>query len=282
VSAPGDLWVLGEHRLLCGDATESDSYARAGLGQPFDLLITDPPYGVSYADKNRYLNLSLKGNRIQEPIKNDHQSPEEMGRLWQASFAAASRALKRGAAYYVTGPQGGDLLLLFMRTLHDAGLPPRHTLIWAKNNHVLGRCDYHYQHEPIIYGWRDAGHKFYGGRSQTSLWQIPKPLKSDQHPTQKPVELYVRAINNSTKSGDSVLDPFSGSGPAIIASEQTGRRAATIELDAHYVDVAVERWQNFTGKQAILEGDGRTFVEVKAEGRRPVPVLPPEDLHPVQ
>jgi DNA modification methylase len=280
VTVAGDLWILGAHRLLCGDAKDVDHYARLVGGQSCDLLTTDPPYGVSYADKNKFLNAISRGNRIQVPIKGDHKKPEEMTEFWNECFTAAGTALKAGASYYVTGPQGGDLLLL-LQSLRQSGFPLRHMLIWAKNNHVLGRCDYHYRHEPIIYGWREGSHKFYGGHSQTSLWEINKNHKSDLHPTQKPVELYVRAINNSSKSGDLVLDPFGGSGTAIIAAEQTQRFVRSLEIDEHYVDVAVERWQNFTGKDAILEGDGRTFNEIKAERLGPVPVLPTQNPDPV-
>lgn len=265
VTVMGDLWVMGKHRLLCGDSKNTLAYESVTKGILADLLITDPPYGVSYADKNRFLNAISRGNLIQEPIKSDHQKPEEMSEFWTECFSSASTALKEGAAYYVTGAQGGDLLLLLLQSLRQSGFPLRHMLIWAKNNHVLGRCDYHYKHEPIIYGWRNGSHVFYGGHGQTSLWEIPKPLKSDLHPTQKPVELYLRAINNSSKAGDLILEPFSGSGTALISAEQTGRNVAALEIDPHYVDVAVERWQNYTGKDAILESDGRTFNEIKAE-----------------
>jgi DNA modification methylase len=270
VTVPGDLWLLGEHRVLCGDSTSVDAVARLCGAALADLMVTDPPYGVSYADKNAFLNAISRGNRIQTPIAGDHQKPEEMAKFWVEAFTTARTALRDGAAYYVTGPQGGDLLLLLLQSLVQSGFPLRHMLIWAKNNHVLGRADYNYKHEPIVYGWADHGtHKFYGPPSETSLWEIDKPLKSDLHPTMKPVELFERAINNSSQEGEVVLDPFLGSGTSVIACEKTGRICYGLELAPEYVDVIVKRWQEFTGRQAVL-GDGphkgATFEHVK-EGR---------------
>lgn len=265
VTQAGDLWVLGKHRLLCGDATKREDVERLMAGITADLVLTDPPYGVSYSDKNRFLNAISRGNCIQKPISADHQEPKEMQTFWENAFTAARPALKPGGAYYVTGPQGGDLLLL-LQSLSHSGFPLRHMLIWAKNNHVLGRCDYHYKHEPIIYGWADgAGHSFYGSHGETSLWEIPKPQKSDLHPTMKPVALYERCVCNSSKSGDVVFDFFSGSGSSMIACERTGRTSCSLEIDLAYCDVIVTRWQNFTGKQAGLAEDGRTFEQVKED-----------------
>ena len=168
----GQMWALGEHRLLCADSTSPDSYRRLFGKERYRLLVTDPPYGVSYADKNAFLNAVGRGNRIQEPIANDHLDPDAMARLWTEAFTCARGMAAPGASYYVTGPQGGELLLLLLHALQDSGFPLRHMLIWAKNNHVLGRTDYHYQHEPILYGWVDgAGHRFHGGHSETRSGQ---------------------------------------------------------------------------------------------------------------
>lgn len=242
-SKPGELYELGPHRLLCGDATDPGALETL-MGEALaELLWTDPPYGVAYAGKNAFLNAIDKGNRIQTAIAGDDGDTAEMDALWRTAFAAARAHLAPGASYYVTGPQGGDLLMALLAALRESGFPLRHILIWAKNNHVLGRCDYHYQHEPIIFGWVEgAAHRFYGGRGQSSLWEIPRPQRSDLHPTMKPVELVARAIRNSSRPGEIVLDPFAGSGSTLIAAEQEGRVAYCIELDPRYCDVIRERY----------------------------------------
>jgi DNA modification methylase len=253
---PGQLWQCGEHRVICGDCTDPAVVARIMGGGMADLLVTDPPYGVSYASKNEFLNAVGRGNCIQTPIENDHMKPEDMSALWIKSFSNVRKSVKAGASYYVTGPQVGDLLLLFLLALKESGFPLRHMLIWAKNNHVLGRSDYHYQHEPIIYGWVDGSHSFYGGHSQTSLWFVDKPHKSDLHPTMKPVALFLKAIENSTKEEDIVLDPFLGSGTTMIACENLGRKCRGVEVDPGYVAVCLERYKTtFNKVPVLLEGD---------------------------
>lgn len=246
----GDLWVLGEHRVLCGDvATECSAL----FSQPYDLLVTDPPYGVSYGKKNEFLNAVGKGNRIQDEIAGDNHSSEEMGALWTTWFTAIRKHARPGSSYYITGPQGGDLLFLFLALQHS-NFPLRHMLVWAKHNHVLGRSDYNYKHEPIMYGWVDgASHNFYGDPSETSLWEIRRPQKADLHPTMKPVELCARAICNSSKMGEIVADPFLGSGTTLIAAEQLNRRCFGMEIEPAYCDVIVQRWENLTGEKARKE-----------------------------
>ena len=245
----GDLFRLGRHRLLCGDATSAEDVGRLMDGKKADLLLTDPPYGVSYASKNEFLNALDKGNRIQTEIENDHKTPEEMSAFWVAAFTTVREHMRPGASYYVTGPLAGDLPL-FLLALKEGGFPLRHMLIWAKNNHVLGRSDYHYKHEPIIYGWVEGAHTFYGGRSETSLWTIDKPHKSDLHPTMKPVALFAKAIENSTKSGETVLDPFLGSGTTLVACEQLGRTCYGMEISPQYCQVIIDRWEKLTGQKA--------------------------------
>ena len=244
---PGQLWRLGTHALLCGDSRQPEDVARVMGGEQFALMVADPPYGVAYADKNEFLNTFAKGNRIQKPIVADHGTPEAMFELWQQAFSALRPHAAPGASYYVTGPQGGDLLFLLLTALKDAEFPLRHMLIWAKNNHVLGRSDYHYQHEPVLFGWVEGAHAFYGGAGETSLWAIDRPHKADLHPTMKPVELWARAMRNSTKSGDLVVDGFCGSGPSLIAAEQLGRRCRAIEIDPGYVAVSLQRYRDTTG-----------------------------------
>jgi len=248
---PGQLWALGEHRLLCGDSTKAEDVERVMGGEKADLVVTDPPYGVSYAEKNEFLNAADEGNRIQTAIENDHRTPEEMYAFWAQTWRTLKPSLADHCSYYMTGPQGGDILLLLL-SLRDEGWTLKHMIIWAKNNHVLGRCDYHYKHEPIIYGWMKK-HRWYGDSGQTSLWEIARPSQSKFHPTTKPTELYARAVANSSATKDLVLDPFSGSGTAIIACEQLGRRCRAIEISPGYVAVALQRWAEATGKKPTAE-----------------------------
>jgi site-specific DNA-methyltransferase (adenine-specific) len=251
-TALGQTWKLGKHLLLCADATKHESFRRLFAGEAYTLLVTDPPYGVAYADKNAFLNRRGRGNRIQTPIANDHHTPEVMARLWVEAFGCARPCAAPGASYYVTGPQGGELLFGLLGALRTAGFPLRHMLIWAKNNHVLGRCDYHYKHEPILYGWLEGGHRFLGGHSETSVWEIDRPHKSDLHPTTKPLELFARAMRNNSVRGDIVADIFAGSGTAIIAAEQLDRCCRAMEIDPGYVAVSLQRYQDATGQPPTL------------------------------
>jgi len=237
---------------MCGDATQAEDVAQVMGGEQFALMVGDPPYGISYADKNEFLNAMAKGNRIQKPIVGDHASPEAMFDLWCGAFSALRAHAAAGASYYVTGPQGGELLLLLLLALKESRFPLRHMLIWAKNNHVLGRADFNYQHEPILFGWVEGTHAFYGSASETSLWAIDRPHKSDLHPTMKPVELWARAMRNSTQAGDVVVDGFCGSGTSLIAAEQLGRRCRAIEIDPGYVAVALQRFLDATGTRPVL------------------------------
>jgi DNA modification methylase len=248
----GQVWRLGEHRLMCGDSTVFTDVEMLMGGIKADLVFSDPPYGVSYADKNIFLNAIDKGCRIQTEIKNDHMAVDDMQVFWQSAFENMLNAASDEASYYYTGPQGGELLAMMMM-IDRSGWQLKHMIIWAKNNHVLGRCDYNYKHEPILFGWKQKGtHKFYGPSNETSLWPIDKPLKNDLHPTMKPVELVERCIRNSSMVGQSVLDLFLGSGTTLIAAEKTGRICYGMELSEHYCDVIIKRWENFTGKKAEL------------------------------
>jgi DNA modification methylase len=181
-------------------------------------------------------------------ITNDE--PDDIPGLLAAAFANAP--LKPGGAYYVASPSSGDVLPAFYATLAAAGMPVRQQLIWVKDVFVMGRHDYHYRHEPILYGWKEgAGHLFTGGRGQDTVWEIPRPRRSEEHPVMKPVELVARALRNSCRTRDVVYEPFAGSGTTIIAAEQTGRRCVAIEIDPRYAQVAVERWEAFTGMTAV-------------------------------
>jgi len=245
----GDIWQLGNHRLMCGDSTKKEDVEQLVNNNIIDLLFTDPPYGVSYADKNAFLNAVWPANRIQDPIEKDHGSLEEMKEVWLQSFTNAINVVKKGACYYICSPQGGELMMMMMMIL-QAGWELKHTIIWVKNNHVIGRSDYNYKHEPLIYGWKEGGHKFYGETGSVSVWEIPKPQKSDLHPTMKPIKLSAKAIQNSSLNGELVLDLFGGSGTTLIACEQLDRNCYMMEIDTHYCDVIIDRWEQYTGKKA--------------------------------
>ncbi len=252
ITKPGNLWILGEHRLLCGDSTKAEDVARLMDYELCKLVVTDPPYGVSYADKNAFLNAIDEGNRNQTPIVNDHLEKSDAQKLWKEAFTHMGNAMDAGACVYCFMPQGGDQMMMMMMMMQGAGIEPRHELIWLKNNHVLGRTDYAYKHEPIMYAWKNGGHKFYGD-FQTSILEFSRPSSSKLHPTMKPVELICKLIENSSKSGELLYDPFLGSGTTLIAAEQLGRKCYGMEISPQYCDVIVKRWKNLTGKKATLE-----------------------------
>lgn len=248
----GDIWELGAHRLMCGDSTDAAPVGRLMGGELADMVFTDPPYNVDYAGKNRFLNAIAPGNRIQDDIKGDKaESDEAVGRdLWLPAFRNMRSHAAEYCSIYVTMPQGGAHMMMMMKMAQEAGWQVKHELVWVKNNHVLGRADYNYRHEPIMYGWGDK-HKFYGGgRFKTSVWEIDKPAKSELHPTMKPVPLVVEALLNSSSSGQVILDLFGGSGTTLIACEQEGRRCRMMEIDPHYCDVIIARWEKATGGKA--------------------------------
>lgn len=250
----GDIWKLGEHLLLCGDVLDEHSMSRL-FKEPIKLLVTDPPYGVDYSAKNKMLNSLDGGSRSEKDIESDSQTVEQMYEFWKTSFTNLRKFMDAGASYYVFGAFRDGLFLRLAESLEHSDYLIKHEIVWVKNNHVLGRTDYHYKHEPILYGWVKGGHKFYGGTSKFSVWNFDKPMKSDLHPTMKPVSIYEEAINNSSAKGDIVADIFTGSGTMIIAAEQTGRIARCMEVDPAYCDVIVKRWENLTGKTAELIKD---------------------------
>jgi DNA modification methylase len=244
ISSPGDVWVLGTHRLLCGDSTQAESYERLLGDDQVDMVFTDPPYNVNYANtpKDR-----LRGKN--RAILNDN-----LGNGFEQFLTdALSPALARcdGAVYVAMSSSELDTLQSAFRA---AGGKWSTFIIWAKNTFTLGRADYQRQYEPILYGWREGASRHWcGDRDQGDVWHIKKPHKNDLHPTMKPVELVERAIRNSSRPGDTVLDCFGGSGTTLIAAEKTGRRARLMELDPKYADVIVRRWEDFTGKKATRE-----------------------------
>ena len=246
----GDIWRLGEHRLMCGDSTDEAAIKRLMDGDKADMVFTDPPYGVSIGDKNGALNSVLPSGRCSKNIENDTLSADELYPILVKAMTNARLSCKEDACYFVTSPQGGELGLMMM--MKDAGLPVRHMLVWEKNSATfsLGRLDYDYQHEPIFYTWTKKHHNYRKGQYRTTIWKYDKPRKSDLHPTMKPVELVANCLNDATKAGDIALDVFGGSGTTMIACEQLGRRARLMELDPHYCDVIIARWEKFTGMKA--------------------------------
>ncbi len=250
ISRTGDLWLLGDHKILCGDATQADDYA-ALLGDELpDMAFTDPPYNVNYANTAKD---KLRGKN--RPILNDNLG-EGFGKFLVAACQNIL-AVTKGAVYIAMSSSELDTLQSAFRS---AGGKWSTFIIWAKNTFTLGRADYQRQYEPILYGWRDGvDHYWCGARDQGDVWQIKKPQKNDLHPTMKPVELVERAVRNSSKTKDIVLDPFGGSGSTLIACEKSGRRARLIELDPKYVDVIVRRWQDYVGAQATRLADGLAF-----------------------
>jgi DNA modification methylase len=255
VTQPGDLWVLGEHRLLCGDATVLADVERVLDGELADMTFTDPPYNVDYGSSAKD---KLRGNK--RKILND-----DLGSGFEAFLHDACvniLSVTKGACYIC---MSSSELHTLQRTFTAAGGKWSTFVIWAKHTFTLGRSDYQRQYEPILYGWPQGHDRYWcGARDQGDVWFVDKPARNDLHPTMKPVALVERAVRNSSKSRDIVLDPFGGSGSTLIACEKTRRQARLLELDPKYCDVIVGRWQDWTGEQAMLEGDGGSLEEIAA------------------
>lgn len=265
VTVPGDVWLLGRHRLMCGDSTSLDAMERLTGGDLVDMWLTDPPYNVDMTAKNEMLQKAGKARKDKSSfgIKNDAMSDEDFRAFLRDAFVTADTVMKPGAVFYIwhADSEGYN----FRGACRDAGWAIRQCLIWAKSVFAIGRQDYHWKHEPCLYGWKEgAGHLWASDRKQTTVLQFDKPSKSGEHPTMKPVALFEYQLLNNTKGGDVVLDSFGGSGTTMIAAEKNGRVSRLMELDPKYCDVIVKRWQEFTGKQATLEETGATFADVAA------------------
>lgn len=285
-SREGDIYALGRHRLICGDSTDPQIIDILCGSTVVDLYLTDPPYNVDYASKNKALNAAEKGNRIQKEIANDRMADGQFREFLNKALNAADRHLKPGGVFYIwhAGTEGFN----FISAVRDTGWEFKQVLIWNKNNMVLGRQDYQWKHEPCLYGWKPgAGHYFIDSRSQLTVYQneagefdpekmtktelvdlvkkigqLPtdlidedKPLRSADHPTMKPLKLMGRCVKNSTRPGEVVLDSFGGSGSTLMACEQLGRVCFTVELDPHYVDVIIKRWEEYTQEEAQYIGN---------------------------
>ncbi|MDV4144413.1 site-specific DNA-methyltransferase [Shimia sp. FJ5] len=261
VTRPGDLWVLGKHRLLCGDSTVATDVQKVLGDVKADLCFCDPPYNVDYAG-GVGAEKAGKGRRI----KNDALG-EGFGQFLYDACVLIN-AHTDGAVYIC---MSSSELQTLQYAFKSAGGHWSTFIIWAKDRFTLGRADYQRQYEPILYGWPEGVKRHWcGDRDQGDVWNIERPHKNDLHPTMKPVSLVERAIRNSSRKGDLVFDPFGGSGTTLIAAEKTGRHASLIELDPKYVDVIVRRWQEFTGETAVLESSGQSFDALNSGETLPV------------
>ena len=253
VTVEGDVWLLGRHRLMCGDSTSIDAVERLCDGQLVDMWLTDPPYNVAYEGKTKEALT----------IKNDKMGDDSFRQFLRDSYIAADAVMKPGAVFYVwhADSEGYN----FRGAAKDAGWTVRQCLIWKKQTMVMGRQDYHWKHEPCLYGWKDgAAHLWATDRKQTTILEFDRPSRSGEHPTMKPVELFAYQMLNNTKGNDRVLDSFGGSGTTAIAAEKHGRDALLMELDPKYCDVIIKRWQDYTGQAATLEATSQTFAEMEA------------------
>lgn len=248
----GDLWILGKHRLLCGDSTSLEDVSLLMGDDKADLWLTDPPYNVAYQGKTKDALT----------IQNDELDDESFRRFLVSAYSAADAVLKEGAAFYIwhADHEGFN----FRGACRDIGWKVRECLVWVKNAFVLGRQDYQWRHEPCLYGWKDgSSHNWFSDRSQSTVLEFNRPSRNGEHPTMKPVELFRYLIGNSTRKDGVVLDSFGGSGTTLIACEDIGRKARLVELDPSYCDVIIERWQNFTGQKAIREKDSISFDDLE-------------------
>ena len=247
ITKPGDVWTMGDHRLVCGDSGITGAVRVLMGGGMAECMWTDPPYGVDYTGKTKHA-LKIAGD-----------GAVGLEELLRKALAAANSVLTPGSPYYIAHPAGPGSFT-FEAAVREAGWKIHQTLIWLKDSMVLGYADYHYRHEPILYGWtigkgrsgrgRHAGSRWFGDHSQTSVLEYPRPKRSEQHPTMKPVALIDRCLRNSTKAGEAVYEPFAGSGSTLIACEQLGRKCYAMEIDPRYCDVIVHRWEKLTGRKA--------------------------------
>jgi site-specific DNA-methyltransferase (adenine-specific) len=260
----GDIWVLGKHRLMCGDSCSVSDMERL-CDQPVDMWLTDPPYNVDMTAKNEMLQKAGKARKDVATfgIKNDSMSDEAFRQFLRDCYVTADLVMKPGAVFYIWHADNEGYN--FRGAAKDAGWNIRQCLIWKKSVFAIGRQDYHWKHEPCLYGWKEgAGHLWATDRKQTTILEFDKPSRNGEHPTMKPVALFEYQMLNNTKGGDIVLDSFGGSGTTMIAAEKNGRVARLMELDPKYCDVIIKRWQEFTGKEAVHEASGKTYNEMAA------------------
>lgn len=249
----GEIWQLGAHRIMCGDSTCREDVEKLVGGGFCDLLLTDPPYNVALGQHMRPSELKQLHRRTDGlVIENDSWEDEDaFVQFLKSAFDNAMAALNPGAAFYIW--HADNQRMNFLKACEQSGMTIRECLVWAKNTFALGRQDYQWRHEPCLYGWKDgAAHNWYSDRKQSTVLEFDKPSANAEHPTMKPVGLMAYLIQNSTKRGDTVLDVFGGSGSTLIACEETGRKCLSMELDPHYCDVIIARWEELTGEKAVL------------------------------
>ena len=245
-SALGEVYELGPHRLVCGDSTSTESWGALMQGEQAQMVWTDPPYGIAYVGKTADALT----------IQNDSLSPDELECFLSDALGLALAHSRAGAAWYVASVANGDVFMAFAKVLTGLDMW-KHTIVWCKDRFVMGRCDYHYRHESIFYGWKPGGpHYFVDDRTQDSVHEVRRPGASKEHPTMKPVELIRRHVENSSKPGWVVAEPFGGSGSTLIACAETGRVARLIELDPKYCDVIRRRWTRYAKKNGLDAGSG--------------------------
>jgi DNA modification methylase len=248
VTRLGDVWVCGQHRVMCGSSLDQTQVELLCAGQRVDMLLTDPPYNVAYEGKTKDALT----------IQNDAMGDDAFRGFLRDAFVTADLQMKPGAVFYIWHADSEGFN--FRGACRDAGWTIRQCLIWRKNHMVMGRQDYHWQHEPCLYGWKEgSGHLWASDRKQTTILNFDRPSRNGEHPTMKPVALFEYQMLNNTKGGDIVLDSFGGSGTTLIAAEKNSRIARIMELDPKYVDVIVKRWEDFTGQKAVLESTGEPF-----------------------
>lgn len=268
VTSPGDVWIMGKHRVMCGDSTSIDSVDKLMAGAKADMIFTDPPYGMSYGG-GRGLGSTKNGAKVKGwgMIQGDDLRNDDLQTMVRDSIASAIASSKEGASLYVC--LTWRTYTWFAGAMESLGREIKALIVWDKKSIGLGNSHYRPQHEFIFY----CGGQWHGDKAQGDVWHMSRGATGGYvHPTQKPVELVEKAINNSSKSGDVIIDCFGGSGTTMIACEKINRHARLMEIDPIYCDVIVKRWQSFTGKQATLEGDGRVFDDVAA--KRTVAAMP--------
>lgn len=252
VNVRGMVWRLGEHRMMCGDSTSELDMAKLMLDDVADVWLTDPPYNVNYEGKTK----------DKRKIQNDNMPDADFYDFLLLAHVVVDKHLKKGGVFYIWHADSGGFN--FRKAVMDVGWSLKQCLIWSKNSMTIGRQDYHWMHEPCLYGWKPGGaHIWTSDRKQTTILKFDKPVKNDIHPTMKPVSLFEYLISNNTRGSDIIVDSFGGSGTTIIAAEKTQRRARVMEFDPVYADAIIQRWQDFTGDKALLINDNRTFDEMK-------------------
>jgi len=253
--------VIAQHRVMCGDSTDATAIAALMNGEKARLVATDPPYGVAY-DGNRHRRTTSPTRHgsgvLYDAIENDDLMGPELEEFLEKAFSAIAGFAAEDAAWYIW--HASRTRPAFLSALGKVGVSIHQEIVWVKEGFQFGRADYHWQHEPCLYGWREK-HEFIGERNQSTVWQVQRQTEH-AHPTTKPVELWARPLRNHLQAGEICVDIFLGSGTAVMAAEQLGRRAFGMELEPRYVDVAVLRWQRLTGKEAVLAETGQTFSEM--------------------